>query len=200
SFEGVAGVQTKAPSIGRVVLNGFRHARAMFASRAGIAFRPEGNGVKRRKPHPYPQPRCRCPYPLGDLSQKPGAILEASAIVSISSMRAQELMTEVSVAMLDIDKIESDLASHFSGVMKCFYDPADLCVLQNRIVLWNLEPRVENRMMVENAGLRASQSVGMAEASRVGQLQADDQSVYGTRCLSVFLDKLFAQHGETVTR
>ena len=76
---------------------------------------PERYGIERRKPYPNVETRCHGAYPLDDLPQKTRAILKTAAILPITSMRAEELMAEIAVAMLDIDEVKAELPSERGG-------------------------------------------------------------------------------------
>src|ERR1700676_3975252 len=65
---------------------------------------------------------------LHDLAQKSSAIVKASSIFSIASVRAQKFMAQVTVTMFDVDKIETKIAGDARRAMKLLDDSANFSV------------------------------------------------------------------------
>src|SRR4030095_7651506 len=72
-----------------------------------------GHDVKGRQAHDDLESRNARMNPVDDLSHEPGPVLEAAAEASFALMRAKQFVPEVSVAMLDVDELESRLGCTF---------------------------------------------------------------------------------------
>src|SRR5262249_8531595 len=107
------------------------------------------------------------------LTQKPGPIFKAAAVITFTRMRAQKLVAEVAMTMLDVDKLESDLLRESRRAHVVVDDRSDLVVSKNGIRLINADAFIEKRMMVENTRFRFSLVVGTAETAGVRELQTN---------------------------
>ena len=65
-------------------------------------------------------------YPLDDFSQETSSILKAAAVRPFTRVSAEELVTEVAVAVLDVNKIETELPGERRCDMKLFDDCFDV--------------------------------------------------------------------------
>jgi len=73
-------------------------------------------------------------YSLNNLAQESRAVLEASTIVSPSRVTAEKLVAKITVAVFDIDKVETQLPGCGCGVMKVANDGANFSISEQRIV------------------------------------------------------------------
>src|SRR4029077_5871642 len=112
-------------------------------------------------------------------AQKTRAVLEAPAIRPAASVRAQEFVTKITVAMLDIDEVKTKLPREHSRAVELLDDGLDFAVGENRIIVWQFQATIEQRMAIQDAGLWAIVSTGTAEATGMRELQADEQPVVG---------------------
>ena len=76
-------------------------------------------------------------------------------------------MAQVSVTMLDIHEIESQLPRQKGSAMKVLHDRSDFPICEDGIVFWQFHPAIENGMVVQNARLTLLSRVGAAEAARM---------------------------------
>jgi hypothetical protein len=142
-----------------------------FAERLGSGMYGTVSAAERRTAMPSPTVRANS---LHDFAQKARAIFKAPAIGSAASVRAQEFVTKVAVAMLDIDKIKADLPRQCGGAMELLDDGFDLTVGENGIRVWQFQSPIKQRMAVQDAWLGSVVSIGTAEATRVGELESDE--------------------------
>src|SRR5207247_3860845 len=89
-------------------------------------------------------------------------------------------------------EIEACLMGQARGALKILNNLADLLVAQHRIIVRNAQSRVQYRVVVEDAWLRAVVNVGATVPARMSQLQtnyqarvrADGASVLGNQGLT----------------
>src|ERR1700745_3457689 len=131
----------------------FRNSRPRLAVHRLRRIRAVGNSVKRRKPHSDLQPRRIRTNARDDFPQKARPISKAAAVFSLSRVRAQKFMTQITVAMLDIDKIESQIPREFRRAMKIRDDSFYLGIRQQWVVARDSESLIQNWMVIQNARL-----------------------------------------------
>jgi hypothetical protein len=88
-------------------------------------------------------------------------------------MSAQKFMTQVSVAMLDVDEIKTQLPSHKRSAVEGIDDPLDFSVGEQGIISRQFQAPVQKRMVIKNARFRAGMFVRAAVSAGVRQLQAN---------------------------
>lgn len=71
-------------------------------------------------------------------------------------------MSQITVAMFDIDEIEAYRMSQARGLMEIFDELANLAVGHQRIIRRQTQPAVEDRMAIEDARLRTILRIGAA--------------------------------------
>src|SRR5438128_10540342 len=91
-------------SVGILAIGVCGHAAAVLGAK-------EGYRIERAEPHPDFEVRRNGPDARDNFAKKPGAVLEASAISSRARDGAQELVTQVTMTMLDIHKVEPNAVS-----------------------------------------------------------------------------------------
>src|SRR5262249_28083249 len=67
---------------------------------------------------------------------------------------------------------------------------------KQRVVAIEPQPPIQQRMMIKDARFRPALFVRLAVATRVRQLQSDDEAVIASACLFVFFNQRFAQPGK----
>src|SRR2546423_9074243 len=125
--------------------------------------------VKRRKSHANFQAGGDTANAFDDFPQEPRAVFKAAAIIAVARVGAQELMSQVAVTVLDVYKVEAGLRSHARRPVKGFDDFAYVTVSEQRVIRWQAQSPVEQRVVIENARLGAVIAVGPAVAPRVSQ-------------------------------
>src|SRR5258708_6970422 len=149
----------------------------------------ERHGVKRGDAHANFQLRRRRANSLHNLAQKSRAILETSSILPFPSVRAQEFVSQISMAMLDVDKIKTKLPRDARRAVKLFNDSANLAIREERKIARQTKPPVQNRMAVQNARLRPMLRIRFAVTPRMRKLQTNQQPRIRTRSELVFLSE-----------
>ncbi|OQA40206.1 MAG: hypothetical protein BWY52_02927 [Chloroflexi bacterium ADurb.Bin325] len=183
--------QARAVAAERVAIAGVRpvrpvrHARAV---RAGL----EGDEVERADAHRDLQPRRGRAHRGGRLAQEARAVLEAAAVAPRPVDRAEKLVAQVAVAVLDIDEREPRALGQRRGAAEVLDQPGDVVVAEQRVVGRDAELAVEQRVMVEDGGLELL-AVGPGEAARMGELEADEQVVGPAVRGQVLCDQRLAQ-------
>ena len=155
----------------------FRNSRPRLAVHRLRRIRAVGNSVKRRKPHSDLQPRRIRTNARDDFPQKARPIFKAAAVFSLSRVRAEKFMPQITVAMLDVDKIESQILREFRRSMKIRDDRFYLGILQQRVAAGDAESLIQNWMVIQNARLGFCVMIRPAVSPRMRQLQPDDQSI-----------------------
>src|SRR5207248_11146539 len=95
----------------------------------------ERHSIKSRETHANVQVRRNGTYSLHNFAQESRAILKIPAITAFASVCAEEFVAEVSMTMLDIDKVEAQRACHACGTMEIFIDRANLTIAEHWIVV-----------------------------------------------------------------
>src|SRR5258708_33024913 len=111
---------------------------------------------------------------LHDLAKKAGAAFKRAPVRSLPGVSAQELMTQVAVAMLDVNEIKTQLPSHQCGAMEVFDDRLDFSVSQQRVVERKFQALVQKWMVIEDAWFRVGMLIRAAIPAGVCQLQTND--------------------------
>jgi len=99
-------VHAESPAVGNQVVVRFGNPRPQLAVRRLRRIGAIAHGIERGKPHANRQLRRDHAYRMHDLAQKPRTIVQRAAEFSFSRMRAQKFMTQIPVAVLNINKIE----------------------------------------------------------------------------------------------
>src|SRR5580692_2103862 len=110
--------------------------------------RPIRNLVKRRKPHSNLQSWSSRAYSLHNFPQESRALFEASAVFPFPRMRAEKFVPQITMAMLNVYKIEAEIVRYARGAMKLLNDFFDFCICEQRIVRRQIQAAVQNRMTV----------------------------------------------------
>src|SRR5258708_6085388 len=146
----------------------------------------ERHGVKRGNAHANFQLRRRRANSPHNFAQKSRAILETSSILPFPSVRAQEFVSQISMAMLDVDKIKAEFPRDARRAMKLFNDPGNLAIREQRKIARQTKPPVQNRVTIQNARLRPMPRVRFAVAPRMRKLQTNQQPRIRTRSELMF--------------
>src|ERR1700730_13329950 len=119
------------------------------------------------------------PNTLHHLAQKSSSILETPPVAAGTGVAAEKFLTEIAVAMFDIHEVEAQLPGHQRGTMEVVNDGFYFRVGQDGKVSRQPQPSVQERVVVENTRLGAAVRIGTAVATRIRQLQTDQQAVVG---------------------
>src|SRR2546426_11786113 len=163
-----------------------RCAPAVFAAK-------ERYRIERAETHPDFEVRRNGPDARDHFAKKAGAVLEASAVTSRARDGAQELVAEVTVTVLDVDKVEPNIVSPLAAGDKIIHQPGNLGVDHAGIIRRNAKSRVEHRMVIEDGGLDLRLLVGPRKPPRVGQLKADQEVVRRAEAKLVLFDERRSQ-------
>ena len=87
-----------------------------------------------------------------NFTQKTRAIFETTAVITFTSVRTQKLMTEISMTMLDVHELKTELASDASGGDEFVDDLTNLAISQYRIAVVDVDSPIEGWMMIKNRG------------------------------------------------
>ena len=110
----------------------------------------------------------------------------------------EELVTQIAVAMLYIDKVKPGSLCQLSCPDKVFYQTGNVLVSHHRRVAGHPKSLVKNGMMVENSGFGASPIKRTINSSRMSQLQPDQQVVTITEILFMGSHQQFSQFANLV--
>ena len=105
-------------------------------------------------------------------------------------------MAEIAVAVLEVHEVEAAGLRAFGGGDVIVDQPPDVVVRHHRILLRDAEFPVEHRVAVEDHLLELAIVVRLAEAARMGELEADDELVVTAGGLPVGRDDRLAQTGD----
>ena len=169
---------SKSQIVGRGKL--VRDSRPEFARRRTFRIRVIRRSIEHRQPHPDHQSGTLRLNPLNDLSNESSSPFKIAAVRAWSSERRQELMTEISVAVFDIDKLESRTLCK-SGRGNVRFDQAfDVVVAEhNRVVVrGDAEFRIKYRVVINDSRFELIFAVWSAESSGMRQLQSCQQVIH----------------------
>src|SRR5580704_863093 len=111
-------------------------------------------------------------------------------------MGAQELMSEIAMAVLDVDEIEAAFARKFCRGHEIIDEAAYLVVAHYRPVFGVAEFSVEQGVPISDHRLESLMVVWLAEAARMGELQADHEALVAAHRFAMRIDQGFAQAGD----
>ena len=97
----------------------------------------------------------------------------------------EKLVAQVAVTVLQVDEVEADVARVLRGDHVVVDELADVAIAHQRIVGRETELAIEDRMPIEDHRLHPRLVVGLAEASRVRELQSDHEIVVVAHRLAV---------------
>src|SRR6267143_951400 len=193
-------IHTEPPAVRNQVVMRFGNSRPQLSVRRLGRIRMKWHDVKRREPHANRKPRRNRANTLDNFSQKSRTVLEASAVWPLPRMRAQEFVPQVSVAMLDVHKVETQFTRHFCRAMKLFDDRADFSVRQERIIAGQPQFSIQNRVMIKDAWFRLVARIRTAVSPGMRQLQSDEQPFVRTRRSPVLFDQHLSQSRQSLSR
>ena len=122
---------------------------------------------------------------FNDLTQKSCAVFETSPVGSIASVGAEKLMSEITMAVLDIDEIKSQIRGLDCRTVKILDDCSNLTVSEYRKIRRQFQTRIKKRMMVKNAWFGAFVIVRATVSPGVRQLHPDNQTAIRARRLAM---------------
>src|SRR6478736_2546630 len=102
------------------------------------------------------------------------------------------------MTVLDVDKIKSQFPRPGRGGVKLLHDCVQLGLGQQRKIIRQSKPSIQNRMVKGNSWLRSVMFVRPTEASRVRELQSYQQTVLRSGCKPMFLDQFASQLRQTL--
>src|SRR5215467_4729515 len=107
-------------------------------------------------------------------------------------MRTEELVTEIAMAMLDVDELKSNIPCPNSRAMKILNNVPDFRIAEHWVVRREFKLSIENGMVVKNLRFGFVVVIGAAVTAGMGQLQADDQVAIRACCRAMFLNQTCA--------
>ncbi len=135
---------------------------------------PERHEVERTQSHANHQARGSRPNCSNNLAQETRPVLEAASIPPRPIHRAQKLMPQVTMTMLDIHESKACALRQPRGRGEIGHQSGNLAVAQQWGVRRNAELAVEPRVVIKNRRLQLG-SVGPRKPAGMRELQADQQ-------------------------
>ena len=126
--------------------------------------------VERRQAHHDFQSRHRGANAVDDLAHEARAILEAAAERSRTLVRAEQLVPEIAVTVLDVDEPKARVGGQLRGRDEVVDQPADLGVGQHADR--RRKPAIEHGIGDRGQRFGTLVQVRLRETARVRQLQA----------------------------
>src|SRR5258708_14275884 len=174
-----------------------RNPRAQFSANFPIGglrrIGMERHSVKRGDAHANFQLRGSRANSLHNFAQESRAILKTSSVLPFPSVRAKKFVPQISMAMLDVDKIKTKLPRDARRAMKILDDVFDFRICEQRKIARQTKPPVQNRMTIQNARLRPMPRIRFAVAPRMRKLQTNQQPRIRTYSELMFLSERGAQ-------
>ena len=102
-------------------------------------------------------------------------------------------MGEIAMAMLDVDEIEAAFARTLRRGHEIIDEAAYLVIAHHRPVFGIAELPVEQRVPISDHRLESLMVVRLAEAARMGELQADHEAFVAAHGFAMRIDQGFAQ-------
>src|SRR5579859_7966016 len=106
---------------------------------------------------------------------------------------AQELVREVPVAVLQIDKVEADVGCEMCRGREGFENGPNLGIGDRLATGGRRVLQIQNRMVISNPRFQSRFLARAAKAPRMRQLEADEEIVGGAEALPMSLDHLDPQ-------
>ena len=149
--------------------------------------------VERREADHHLQPRHGGANAVDDLAHEARAVFEAAAEPSRALARAEQLVAEIAVAVLDVDESEPGFSGQRCGRDEVVDHAADLIVGQHADR--TRKPAIEDGVRHGGQRLGTLVPVGLRKTARVGQLKPDVEIGVrtGAEPLDVGRDQLLAQ-------
>ena len=168
---------------------GLGFARAV----GGLAVR---HAVEYREPDADAEARDFRADPVGHGEEEARAVLEAAAVAAFAVARAQQLVAEVSVAVLDVDELKPDGVGAARGLDEVGNEAIDVLVFHQRDAAG--KAFVEDRVEMRGERLRTVPDVRARETPRVRELETEIEIAVGVRAepLAVRGDELVSERGE----
>ena len=138
-----------------------------------------------------------CPDARNHFAQEARAILERASERPFARDRAQELVSQVAVAVLDVYEVGATAFGDAARPDEQVDNPPHLVVAQDRIVLRNAELAVQEWVAVEDLGFEA-RLAGSREAARVGELKPRQQVRVRTEIGVMYVEQFGMQSLERV--
>ncbi len=126
---------------------------------------------------------------LDHLAHEACAVFQRTPVFPRPAARGQEFVSQVTVAVLDVDKIEAELMRQGGGAQEIFDQAFDLTVGQRRLRWSDADLAVQQRVVVQEERLDLA-VVRAAETAGVGELQPDQEVVRRAKTLAVCSDQL----------
>ena len=136
-----------------------------------------GHAVDDRQPNADAKPRHSRADAVGDRGEESGAVLEAATVPAVAGARAQQLVPEVAVAVLDVDELKADVVGAPGGIDEVVDQAIDLVVCHQRDAAG--KALVEDWIDVRRERLGPVPHVRAREAARVRKLQAEIEVAVG---------------------
>src|SRR5713226_9545146 len=193
-------IHAESPAIGNQLVMRFGNSRPQLSIRRLRRIGTKWHSVERREPDANRKLRRNRANTLHNFSQKSRAIFKTSTVLPFSSVGAQEFVPQITVAVLDVHEVETQLNRHLCRAMEFFDDHAYLSVAQNGIVARQSQFSIQDRMMIENAWFRRVMRIWTAVASGMRQLQSDEKPFVRTRRPPVFLHQCLSQSRQSFSR
>ena len=134
------------------------------------------------------------------LTQEARAALEISAIAPRALNRAQKLMTEIAMTVLDVHECEACALSDPGRAAEVCDEASNRVVAEHRVIGRQVELAVEPGVMVQDSRLQPLLVVGPGEAPRVCELQTDQQIVAPSEARFVLPHQRLTQRREPAER
>src|SRR5256885_16770534 len=115
-------VKAEPPAVRDQICRNVRNSWLRFAVGSALWVWPKGHCIEGRKPYSDAETRSYGADSIYDLPQETCTILKAPAIWALASVSTQEFVAQVSVTMLDVHEVESQLPRQKGSAMKVLHD------------------------------------------------------------------------------
>ena len=133
-----------------------------------VRARPVGYHVERRQTHADAQPRHRVTDGFGDPAQEGRAAVQVAAVLTRAIHRGEQLVQQVTVAVLDVDEVEPGVCREHRRVGEPLDQVVEFAVREH-LRRSGTDAGVENRVLVGRARLgRAVEGVPSARSGSAG--------------------------------
>src|SRR5207237_1854671 len=130
----------------------------------------KGDGIEHREANGNHQPGRHAPDRVDDRPEEPCAILERAAVASRAIVRAEQLVSEIAVALLDVHEGEARIPREPRGGGEIFDQTIELVVGEHADAI--RKPAIENRMRVRGERLMTVGCAGTRVTAGMRELQA----------------------------
>src|SRR4051812_34272561 len=191
-FQRVLRVASEGIIVREAVREILRNAGPEFSWLRKRGVRAKWHKVKRAEAHSDFNFVPVCANARNNFAQNASPVFKRAAESPGTRLRAQELVQQVTVAMLDVDEICAYIPGDPGGANIALDQLLDLRIGEHLFIAGHLELLVQNWMAIRHARFHPELIDRLAESARVGELKANHQIVRSPIALLVGPHKNFA--------